>query len=57
MSDGAATGPGDLDRAVLDYLGHLGVERGLATNTLGSYRRDLRRYTEYLAATGVRGLR
>lgn len=41
-----------LERAVADYLSHLGVERGLAANTLGSYRRDLRRYTEHLLATG-----
>jgi integrase/recombinase XerD len=33
------------------------VERGLAANTIASYRRDLRRYTEYLAAAGVRGMR
>ncbi|MGI8614567.1 MAG: site-specific tyrosine recombinase XerD [Nocardioidaceae bacterium] len=30
------------------YLDHLGVERGLARNTLASYRRDLRRYLAYL---------
>jgi integrase/recombinase XerD len=29
------------------------VERGLADNTLKSYRRDLRRYVRYLAGTGV----
>jgi integrase/recombinase XerD len=29
------------------------VERGLADNTLKSYRRDLRRYLRYLAGTGV----
>ena len=29
---------------------------GLAANTIASYRRDLRRYTEYLDAAGVRGL-
>ena len=30
------------------YLDHLTVERALATNTLSSYRRDLRRYVETL---------
>src|SRR5689334_5832032 len=43
----------ELDRAVLDYLSHLGVERGLAANTLTSYRRDLRRYVGHLAARGI----
>jgi integrase/recombinase XerD len=38
------------------YLDHLAVERGLATNTLLSYRRDLRRYTEYLGGRGVADL-
>ncbi len=38
------------------YLDHLAVERGLATNTLLSYRRDLRRYTEYLDGRGVADL-
>jgi integrase/recombinase XerD len=37
-------------------LDHLTVERGLAVNTIASYRRDLRRYTEYLDDAGVRGL-
>jgi integrase/recombinase XerD len=41
---------------VTGYLDHLVVERGLAANTISSYRRDLRRYTEFLAAAGVRGL-
>jgi integrase/recombinase XerD len=41
---------------VTGYLDHLTVERGLAANTIASYRRDLRRYTHYLAAAGVRGL-
>ncbi|GII26611.1 site-specific tyrosine recombinase XerD [Planotetraspora mira] len=35
------------------YLAHLAVERGLAANTLASYRRDLRRYLDHLAAQGV----
>jgi integrase/recombinase XerD len=43
----------DLQRAVLDYLSHLGVERGLADNTLNSYRRDLRRYAAHLAGRGI----
>ncbi|WP_283134002.1 site-specific tyrosine recombinase XerD [Rhizohabitans arisaemae] len=43
--------------AVVDtYLAHLGVERGLAANTLASYRRDLRRYLEDLTARGRRSL-
>ena len=43
-------------RVVTGYLDHLTVERGLAANTIASYRRDLRRYTEYLDAAGVRRL-
>ena len=35
------------------YLDHLTVERGLSRNTLTSYRRDLDRYLETLAAAGV----
>ncbi|MBA3300382.1 MAG: site-specific tyrosine recombinase XerD [Thermoleophilaceae bacterium] len=35
------------------YLDHLAVERGLARNTLSSYRRDLRRYVSFLAARHV----
>ena len=43
-------------RAIRTYLDHLGVERGLADNTLKSYRRDLRRYAEYLDSAGVTDL-
>ncbi|MGA8246229.1 MAG: site-specific integrase, partial [Nocardioides sp.] len=39
--------------ALRTYLDHLAVERGLAANTLSSYRRDLRRYVAFLEATGV----
>jgi integrase/recombinase XerD len=34
------------------YLDHLAVERGLAANTLSSYRRDLERYLAHLAERG-----
>ncbi len=35
------------------YLDHLVVERGVAANTAASYRRDLRRYRDYLIARGI----
>ncbi|TQN31487.1 integrase/recombinase XerD [Haloactinospora alba] len=34
------------------YLDHLAVERGLAANTMESYRRDIRRYLEFLSGMG-----
>jgi len=46
----------DITRAVRTYLDHLSVERGLATNTLTSYRRDLRRYLDFLTASGIEDL-
>jgi integrase/recombinase XerD len=45
-----------MDRVVRSYLDHLAVERGVAANTLTSYRRDLRRYCEFLATRGVSGI-
>lgn len=42
-----------IDRAVTDYLQHVGVEKGLAANTLAAYRRDLARYSNFLAAQGI----
>ncbi|MDT4917960.1 MAG: integrase/recombinase XerD [Pseudonocardiales bacterium] len=35
------------------YLDHLAVERGVATNTLSAYRRDLERYLDYLGERGM----
>ncbi|MFN2560876.1 MAG: site-specific tyrosine recombinase XerD [Jatrophihabitans sp.] len=39
--------------AVRSYLDHLAVERGVATNTLTAYRRDLARYLDYLAERAI----
>jgi integrase/recombinase XerD len=46
-----------LDTQVQGYLDHLAIERGVAANTLISYRRDLRRYTEHLVSRGITDLR
>ncbi len=42
-----------LDDQLQGYLDHLTIERGVAVNTLSSYRRDLRRYAEHLAERGI----
>lgn len=42
-----------LDDQLQGYLDHLTIERGVAANTLSSYRRDLRRYAEHLTGRGV----
>lgn len=59
-ADPAAEAPGrpvgDLVRTLRTYLDHLAVERGLADNTMKSYRRDLRRYVGWLAGQGVQDL-
>jgi integrase/recombinase XerD len=39
--------------AAARYLDHLAVERGLAGNTLLSYRRDLRRYASFVGSTAL----
>ncbi|WP_246281477.1 site-specific tyrosine recombinase XerD [Fodinicola acaciae] len=46
----------EAERAVRGYLDHLAVERGLAANTLSSYRRDLARYLTALDHAGVTSL-
>lgn len=45
-----------LDDQVQGYLDHLSIERGVAANTLSSYRRDLRRYAEHLFGRGLEDL-
>ncbi|MCZ0732335.1 site-specific tyrosine recombinase XerD [Mycolicibacterium iranicum] len=45
-----------LDEQLQSYLDHLAIERGVAANTLSSYRRDLRRYADHLSSRGVTDL-
>ena len=51
MSGEAVSSP--FARAVGTYLDHLAVERGVAKNTLLSYRRDLSRYLAFTQARGA----
>lgn len=53
MAPRAPAAPTPLDRAIEAYLNHLAIERGLAANTQAAYRRDLTRYSTYLAGQGV----
>lgn len=43
----------ELRNAADRYLDHLTVERGLSEHTVSSYRRDLRRYIEFLRTRGI----
>lgn len=47
----------ELDGQLQGYLDHLTIERGVAANTIVSYRRDLRRYGEHLAGRNIHDLR
>src|SRR5213592_786100 len=44
---------GDFSELVLDFLGYLELERGMARNTLQSYRSDLLQFGAFLAARGM----
>ncbi len=39
-----------------EFINYLSVERGLSKNTILAYRRDLRKYMEFLDAQGVKGM-
>jgi integrase/recombinase XerD len=45
-----------LEDQLQGYLDHLTIERGVAANTLASYRRDLRRYVAHLTSRGIADL-
>ena len=38
---------------IAQYLDHLAIERGLSSNTLAAYRRDLRKYSGYLESQAI----
>lgn len=42
-----------MDHFIEDFINYLGVERGLADNTLLAYRRDLQEYIAYLKKQGL----
>lgn len=42
-----------LERSLERYLRHVSIERGLSTNTVAAYRRDLSAYLASLAARGI----
>jgi len=43
----------NMDRTLKDYIYYVSVEKGLAKNTLESYRRDLSGYLSYLRQAGI----
>ncbi len=45
-----------LESQLQGYLDHLTIERGVAKNTLSSYRRDLLRYSKHLSERGIHDL-
>lgn len=45
-----------LETQLQGYLDHLTIERGVAKNTLSSYRRDLLRYSKHLSDRGIHDL-
>ncbi len=53
MTDTSLSPASEIGNQFQGYLDHLAIERGVAANTLSSYRRDLRRYSEHLNSRGV----
>lgn len=47
------SGPDRFSHAVDDFLAHLHFEKGLATNTVAAYRRDLRSFDRFCRTTGI----
>jgi integrase/recombinase XerD len=53
MTTTASAPPTRLTELMLDFLGHLELERGLSRNTLEAYRSDLEQYGAYLRTCGL----
>ena len=53
LPGGHPPSPPGLSRLVESYLDHLVVERGVSGHTAAAYRRDLRRYVDYLSERGI----
>jgi integrase/recombinase XerD len=52
----AVPAPTAIDEAIERYLGHIKVERQLASNSVAAYGRDLASFAKFLADKGVRSL-
>ena len=48
MADATVQAPAGFGELVLDFLAHLELERGMARNTLQSYRSDLLQFGAFL---------
>lgn len=46
------TSAAGVDSLIAAWLGHLSVEKGVSANTLSNYRRDLKRYRDWLVSAG-----
>ena len=46
------TSTAGVDGLIAAWLGHLSVEKGVSANTLSNYRRDLKRYRDWLVSAG-----
>ena len=46
------TSTAGVDSLIAAWLGHLSVEKGVSANTLSNYRRDLKRYRDWLVSAG-----